>query len=565
MVATDGSLSGTPAAGDAGANSFGVRVTDAGGLSADAVVNILVNFVNQAPEFIAVPVIAADAAALAPYTGQSLASSATDPNLIQGDVLAFSKLDGPAWLAIAQDGSLSGTAPIANIGTNLFFIRVSDTAGATADMVLQITVMPPFLFLDGNGAAAGSGAPVSLTWDSAAIWSAEAAGATATMPWIGGAHAVLSAGNDATAMLVTVAGTQSLGSLTVEEGSPTLAGGALALSRAATTFAITGTAEVGSELSGPGMGLLKSGPGTLVLSGNHSYTGATSVSAGTLCLTGSLPAGGGVTVAANGTLSGGGLVMGDVEVSGTLAPGHGIGTLTTGPLTAATGARLEWQAGDWNGAAGSGYDSITAASLDLTEATAVTVVLKAESLANFSESPAVFILVQTAAGISGFDAGKFTIDAAAFPGPSGFWDVRQSGNALLLGYTPRTPFEVWQLARFGMEAGNPLLAGDMADPDADGRSNLLEYALGSDPNEAGPAALAHDLEDVAGTDFLRLTIIRNPEAADVTFTVQTTGDPSNPVTWTGADTFTEENTPTRLVVRDTVAGPRRFIRLRVTR
>lgn len=565
VVATDGSLSGTPAAGDVGSNSFGVRVTDAGGLSADAVVNILVNFVNQAPEFIAVPIVAEDAAALAPYTGQSLASSATDPNLIQGDVLAFSKLDGPAWLAIAQDGSLSGTAAIANIGTNLFFVRVSDTAGATADMVLQITVTPPLLFLDGNGAAAGSGGAVSLTWDSSAIWSAEAAGTTATLPWVGGAHAVLSAGNDATAMLVTVAGTQSLGSLTVEEGSPTLAGGALALSRAATGFAITGTAEVSSELSGSGMGLLKSGPGTLVLSGNNSYTGETAVSAGILCLTGSLPAGGGVIVATNGTLSGGGSITSGVAVSGTLAPGHGIGTLTTGPLVMDTGARLEWQAGDWNEVAGTGYDSIIAASLDLTDATAITVVLKAESPANFSESPAAFTLVQTTAGISGFDAGKFAIDATAFPGPTGSWEVRQSGNSLVLGYTPPTSFEVWQLTKFGMEAGNPLLAGDMADPDGDGRSNLMEYALGTDPNEAGPANVVFDLEDVAGTDFLRLTINRNPDAADVTFSVQTTGDPSDPVTWTGADTFIEENTPARLIVRDTVAGPRRFIRLRVTR
>ena len=201
--------------------------------------------------------------------------------------------------------------------------------------------------------------------------------------------------------------------------------------------------------------------------------------------TSSLPAGGGVIVATNGTLSGAGSVPSGIAVSGTLAPGHGIGTLTTGPVAATTGARLEWQAGDWAGVAGSGYDTIIAASLDLTDATAVTVVLKAESLANFSESPAVFTLVQTAAGISGFEAGKFTIDAAAFPGPTGTWDVRRSGNALELGYTPPTPFEVWQRTKFGMEAGNPLLAGEMADPDDDGRPNLLEYALRTQRSRPG--------------------------------------------------------------------------------
>ena len=87
----------------------------------------------------------------------------------------------------------------------------------------------------------------------------------------------------------------------------------------------------------------------------------------------------------------------------------------------------------------------------------------------------------------------------------------------------------------------------------------------SEPNEAGPANLVFDWQDVAGSACLRLTIDRNAEAADVTFTVQTTGDPSDPVTWTDADTFIEENTPARLVVRDTGTGLRRFIRLRVTR
>jgi len=271
-----------------------------------------------------------------------------------------------------------------------------------------------------------------------------------------------------------------------------------------------------------------------------------------------------VLVAADGTLSGQGAITNGVTVSGTLAPGGGVGTLTTGPLALASGARIEWQASDWTGAAGSGYDQLAAASLDLSAASAVTVMLRAEALANFSESPATFTLVHTSSGCSGFDAAKFTLDTAAFSLATGTWAVQQNGNDLLLSYTPRTPFEAWQLAEFGAQAGNPLLAGDMADPDGDGLPNLLEFALDTHPQEAAATTIVHDLENVDGTSYLRLTISRNPAATDLNFSVQTTSDPSDPDTWTDADTVIEDETP-KLVVRDKLAGPRRFIRLRVTR
>uniref|UniRef100_UPI002493B0AB FAD-dependent oxidoreductase n=1 Tax=Pseudophaeobacter arcticus TaxID=385492 RepID=UPI002493B0AB len=48
-IAADGSLSGTPANNDVGLNAFTVRVTDAGGLSADATMNITVINTNDAP------------------------------------------------------------------------------------------------------------------------------------------------------------------------------------------------------------------------------------------------------------------------------------------------------------------------------------------------------------------------------------------------------------------------------------------------------------------------------------------------------------------------------------
>ncbi len=55
---------------------------------------------------------------------------------------------------------------------------------------------------------------------------------------------------------------------------------------------------------------------------------------------------------------------------------------------------------------------------------------------------------------------------------------------------PSSPIETWRLLHFGEDFENPAIAGDDADPDGDGLSNLVEYALGLDPKSpsASPAA-----------------------------------------------------------------------------
>ena len=164
-----------------------------------------------------------------------------------------------------------------------------------------------------------------------------------------------------------------------------------------------------------------------------------------------------------------------------------------------------------------------------------------------------------------FDEGKFIIDSSGFPEATGQWQVRVDGNNLVLDYLPLGPFEIWQLAEFGMDAGNPAIAGEMVDPDHDGMVNLTEYALAQDPNVSGSNPIMMDLVDVAGTDYLRLSITKNPAATDVIFTVQTSGDLTNPGTWTDADTLIESETSTELIVRDTLSSPPRFIRLRIER
>jgi autotransporter-associated beta strand protein len=95
----------------------------------------------------------------------------------------------------------------------------------------------------------------------------------------------------------------------------------------------------------PGSGSFeKRGSGTVTLTGTNSFTGATTVAAGTLAVDGSL--GGTVTVDSGARLSGNGSLGGSVTVQdgGILAPGASIGTLTVGALTFGGRYEVEYRA-----------------------------------------------------------------------------------------------------------------------------------------------------------------------------------------------------------------------------
>ena len=76
----------------------------------------------------------------------------------------------------------------------------------------------------------------------------------------------------------------------------------------------------------------QNGAGALTLTNANSYSGGTSVNAGTLVVnsaTGSATGTGPVVIVHNATLSGTGSISGAVTNSGIVAPGLGIGTLRT--------------------------------------------------------------------------------------------------------------------------------------------------------------------------------------------------------------------------------------------
>ena len=93
--------------------------------------------------------------------------------------------------------------------------------------------------------------------------------------------------------------------------------------------------------------------------------------------------------------------------------------------------------------------------------------------------------------------------------------------------------------------------------------NLLKYALGLNPLVATNNPVVGDIS----SGYLRLTSPKNPNATDVSFHVEVTGDLETP-SWTSSGTTIDQNTATLLQAHwntpvSTSAGG--FIRLRVSR
>ena len=132
-----------------------------------------------------------------------------------------------------------------------------------------------------------------------------------------------------------------------------------------------------------------------------------------------------------------------------------------------------------------------------------------------------------------------------------------------------TPYELWQSQQFSATGGiSDPNASLLLDPDKDGQSNLMEYALGSNPNAAGSSPISADSETVSTSRYLRLSVSKNPNATDVQFVVEATSTLSIPSSWSSSGLIIETNTASQLVVRDNVAispGSQRFMRLRVTK
>ena len=96
---------------------------------------------NSAPLFTVKPISRPAAGAGVAYSN-TIAGSATDVNV--GDTLTYSILSGPLWLNVATNGTLTGTPSAADVGTNVFTVKVADAALAFDTATLNIVVQSAY-------------------------------------------------------------------------------------------------------------------------------------------------------------------------------------------------------------------------------------------------------------------------------------------------------------------------------------------------------------------------------------------------------------------------------------
>ncbi len=96
---------------------------------------------NTAPAFRSGSLSAPAATAGTAYSG-SIAADASDADVPYGDVLTFRKTNGPDWLTVAANGTLSGTPLSTDVGANVFWVQATDSEGLSATATLTVQVEP---------------------------------------------------------------------------------------------------------------------------------------------------------------------------------------------------------------------------------------------------------------------------------------------------------------------------------------------------------------------------------------------------------------------------------------
>ena len=330
-----------------------------------------------------------------------------------------------------------------------------------------------------------------------------------------------------------------------------------------------GASAISGNISGAGS--LALSDGALTLSGSSSYTGATWAHSGNLQVTGSIASSSALVLGSPAVLSGTGTVP-TIEGTGTISPGNSPGILTTTAVDPSGGLDFDFEfsaasAPDFTAPSASINDllRITAATPfenNLTANNEISVYLDVASLSAgqqflggfFTDENTDFIEAIKNAQVTTYLAdptGNVTFNGQTYSAdtnPLGlvlstilqtanFGSGPISGRILQLQVVDQTNYADWKL--YNNLSGNDAL--NTADTDGDGIAQLLEFALGGNPNINDRSILpTHALVEDAGSSYLELSVTRPKDLQGVTYTPLTTADLSS---WPSDSTGIADDSP----------------------
>lgn len=397
-------------------------------------------------------------------------------------------LTGPITLnggKIVASGVRSGTSTALGLGSTARTITVN--AGTTLEFQLanifgnhNTTAIPALVVNGGTVTNSAAATPsVNNALNSVTLNSATLTSTTGSTSTIGGTRPTDTYGAWNLNGTVT-----STGSSTITTTAPVNGQVMLGSVGSDTTFAVTdGTLTVATPMiSGDATyqsGLVKTQPGTMVLTTASTYTGPTTVNGGTLLAnngTGSGTGAGAVTVNTGGKFGGTGAISGAVTVNtgGTLAPGASIESLATGALNLADGSSFAVE-----------YNSSGVPTVDVLNVTGNVTLAGSLNLSDLAPVPVKLPLGTklTIVTYTGTLTGNFAgvLEGGGLTSGLNTFKVRYAdgGNAVTLEAVDSvgTPYDSWASSK-GLTASNN---GQALDPDKDGVSNLLEFYLDGNP------------------------------------------------------------------------------------